>query len=461
MLGLSKKIKIHFVGIGGIGMSGIAEVLLSLGYPVSGSDLSSSATTESLKLKGAEIHLGHKKENLVDVGLVVYSSAIDDSNPEIQRAKSERIPIIRRAEMLAELMRLKFGIAIAGSHGKTTTTSMVATIFHEAGKDPTHIIGGVVSNLGGHAKKGDGDILIAEADESDGSFLFLNPINAVITNIDNDHLDFHKSEENIRLAFVNFVNRLPFYGIVALNAHDPGTKKIIPSIKRPYVLFAIAKDLDEKVVIDYSADKISYSPGRTEFDLWSKGSRIGRVVLNVSGEHNVLNALAAISISHQTGLGFQEIIAGLLKFYGVGRRLESLWKNGKFEIIDDYGHHPTEIKATIKTIKEVYKKELCVVFEPHRYSRTQQLWSEFLQCFEGADEVFVGPIYAASEPALPGITSDKLVADLQLKNPRTKLISNLDQMRDLISERKERDMIFLTLGAGSISKKAKGIVQSL
>lgn len=461
MLGLSKKIKIHFVGIGGIGMSGIAEVLLSLGYPVSGSDIASGPAVEALRERGAVVSIGHKEENLGDAGLVVYSSAIDNENPEIKLAKRERIPLVRRAEMLSELMRLKYGIAIAGSHGKTTTTSMVATIFHDAGKDPTHIIGGVVSNLGGHARKGDGEVLIAEADESDGSFLHLNPIMAVVTNIDNDHLDYHKSEENIRKAFTDFINRLPFYGRVALNAHDNGTKKIMDKVKRPYVLFGIAHNLDEKVSLDYSADKIAYLPGHTEFDLYSKGTRIGRITTQVSGEHNVLNALAAISICHESGLSFPQIIQGLAKFQGVGRRLERVWQKGQFEVIDDYGHHPTEIRATLATLKNVYKKHICVVFEPHRYSRTQQLWKDFADCFADANEIYIGPIYAASESAIPGITAEKLVLAIKEKSANTHYLSNLDLMSGLIRERQSKEMVFLTLGAGSISKKIKLIVKEL
>jgi UDP-N-acetylmuramate--alanine ligase len=461
MLGLSKKIKIHFVGIGGIGMSGIAEVLLSLGYPVSGSDISQSSTTENLKTNGAEVYIGHKESNVNEVGLVVYSSAIDSTNPEIIRAKRERIPLVKRAEMLAELMRLKYGIAIAGSHGKTTTTSMVATIFHDAGKDPTHIIGGVVSNLGGHAKKGDGEVLIAEADESDGSFLYLNPINAVVTNIDNDHLDFHKSEENIRKAFVEFINKLPFYGKVALNAFDPGTKKIMDSIKRPYVLFGISTGLEDRMSLDYAADKVKYEPSYTEFDLWHKGQKVAHVTTQTSGTHNVLNALAASAICHVSGLEFEQIANGLKKFRGVGRRLEKLWSLKGFEIIDDYGHHPTEIKATLSTLKNVFKKPICVVFEPHRYSRTQQLWDDFIGSFDDADEVFISPIYAASEAAIPGINMEKLIEAMKLNGKKVTAIPNLDNMRELIEKRKSQDMVFLTLGAGSISKKIKLIVSEL
>lgn len=461
MLGAPEKTKIHFIGIGGIGMSGIAEVLLDLGHRVSGSDMVASPITQRLASKGAEIYHGHAASNLNGVTLVVYSTAIDSGNPEIQRARAEKIPLVRRAEMLAELMRLKKGIAIAGSHGKTTTTSMVATIFHEAGLDPTHIIGGIVSNLGGNARKGSGEYLIAEADESDGSFLLLDPQLAVVTNIDNDHLDYHKTEENIRRSFIDFINRLPFYGRVALNAHDVGTRMILGEIKRPYVLFGIAKDRPDLQRLDYAASAISYLPGKTQFEVWSKGVLMGHITTRVSGAHNVLNALAAIAISHEAGLTLEQIAVGIERFVGVGRRLESLWKSGDFEIIDDYGHHPTEIKATLATIKEVFQKPVCVVFEPHRYSRTEQLWEDFLTCFEGADEVFVGPIYAASEIAIPGITGEVLARELAQRNGKTTYIDDLAKMKALIQERRAKKMIFLTLGAGSISKKAKGIVEQL
>lgn len=461
MLGLPKKLKIHFVGIGGIGMSGIADVLLSMGYLVSGSDINPSATTDELKSKGAEIYIGHNETNIQDVNLLVYSSAIDFNNPEIKKAKSDRIPFVRRAEMLAELMRLKYGIAIAGSHGKTTTTSMVATIFHDAGKDPTHIIGGIVNNLGSHAKMGASEYLIAEADESDGSFLHLNPIMAVVTNVDNDHLDFHKTEENIKQAFIDFVNKIPFYGKVAINAHDKGTNEILSRIKRPYVLFGIARNLEEKVSLDYVAWNVQYAIGETSFELWHQGSSKGKIKLSVSGEHNVLNALAAISISHETGLTFVSISQGISKFKGVGRRLESLYKSKDFEIIDDYGHHPTEIKATLKTLKEIYKKKICVVFEPHRYSRTKQLWNDFINSFEHADEVFVGPIYAASEAAIPGISSDSLVSAMVERHGEKFKAVSLDSMNTIIEDLKNKNVIFLTLGAGSISKKIKLLVSKL
>lgn len=459
MLGLSEKTKIHFIGIGGIGMSGIAEVLLDLGHRVSGSDLHAGPITDHLASKGAEIHIGHAAGNLNGVTIVVYSTAIDNANPEIMRAKEEKIPIVRRAEMLAELMRLKKGVAIAGSHGKTTTTSMVATIFHEAGLDPTHIIGGIVSNLGGNARKGNGEFLIAEADESDGSFLLLSPVMAVVTNIDNDHLDFHKTEANIRLAFVEFINKLPFFGRVALNAQDPGIQMIMDQIKRPYVLFGMANK--NSALLDYAVKDVAYAPGKTVFEVLHKGESLGMIETRVSGEHNVLNAAAAIAICHEAGIGFSQIASGIRQFVGVGRRLESLWKQGHFEVIDDYGHHPTEIRATLKTVKDVYRKPVCVVFEPHRYSRTQQLWDDFLTCFDLADEVFIAPIYAASEKPIDGITAKKLVEALQGRRQRISYISSLASMKEMIEKRRASDMVFLTLGAGSISKTIKSIVKAL
>lgn len=455
MLGSTDNTKIHFIGIGGIGMSGIAEVLLALGYKVSGSDASLGPTIERLSGQGAVISIGHRAENVEGATIVVFSSAIDEKNPEIMQAREARIPLVRRAEMLAELMRLKYGIAIAGSHGKTTTTSMVATIFHEAGKDPTHIIGGIVANLGGHARKGDGDILIAEADESDGSFLYLSPTVAVVTNVDNDHLDFHKSEENIRRAFIDFINKLPFYGKAVLNGDDPGTRLILSELKRPYVLFSRGREGD------WAADEVRMEPGKTTFDVWRSGVKQGRVETKVAGDHNVMNALAAVAISCEAGLGFKQVAVGISKFNGVGRRLESLWKHGNFEIIDDYGHHPTEIRATLATLKNVYKKSICAVFEPHRYSRTKELWDDFITSFKDADEVFIGPIYAASEQPIKGIDAETLVAAMRKNHLKVSYLPDLDALEELVKDRKEKNMVFLTLGAGSISRRAKVMASKL
>lgn len=458
MLGWLKTTKLHFIGIGGIGMSGIAEVLLDLGYSVSGSDLNSSPVVENLKNKGAEIFIGHKASNVEGTALIIYSSAIDNKNPEVIRAKQLQIPMIRRAEMLAELMRLKFGIAVAGSHGKTTTTSLIATIFHEAQLDATYIIGGIVRNLGGNAKKGDGEYLIAEADESDGSFLLLNPIMAAVTNIDDDHLDHYGSKEKIIEAFVEFVNKTPFYGRVALNANDATSVEIKTQVKRPIVWYGIELGGDD---IDYVANNVELSASGTNFDLYFKGEKISRIKTNLMGYHNISNSLAAIAISREAGLDWDIIQKGLLSFQGVGRRLEKLYEKNSFVVIDDYGHHPTEVKATISTLRKVDKRPLCVIFEPHRYSRTQNFWKEFQECFEGSDELYLTPIYAASENPIDGITSEALILEMKSKGKNVHFLSGLDGMKKLIEDRKNKEMVFVTLGAGAISKKIREIVKSL
>ncbi len=458
MLGWLKTTKLHFIGIGGIGMSGIAEVLLDLGYNVSGSDLNPSAVIENLQKKGAEIFIGHKSANVEGATLIVYSSAIDHQNPEFVRATELEIPMIRRAEMLAELMRLKFGIAVAGSHGKTTTTSLIATIFQEARLDATHIIGGIVRNLGGNAKKGDGQYLIAEADESDGSFLLLNPIMAAVTNIDDDHLDHYGSRDKIVDAFVEFVNRLPFYGRVALNANDASSLAVKSRVKRPVVWYGIEV---ENEVSDYVARDVKLSASGSEFDLFYKGEKVSRFKTHLMGMHNVSNTLAAISLSHEAGLEWDIIQKGLLSFQGVGRRLEKLYEKESFLVFDDYGHHPTEIKATISTLRRVDPRPLCVIFEPHRYSRTQNFWDEFQDCFEGADEIFMTPIYAASESPIPGITSEALVNAMKGKGKKAILLPSLDHMKEIIDSKKESSCVLVTLGAGAISKKIKEIIKNL
>lgn len=439
-------------------MSGIAEVLLDLGYKVSGSDLASSSVTENLKNKGAEIYLGHAAHQVDGATLIVYSSAIDPKNPEVARAIELQIPMIRRAEMLAELMRLKFGIAVAGSHGKTTTTSLIATIFQEAKLDATHIIGGIVHNLGGNAKKGDGQYLIAEADESDGSFLLLNPIMAAVTNIDDDHLDHYGSKEKIVEAFIEFVNKLPFYGQVALNANDATSLSIKPRIKRPVLWYGIELDPNE---VQYVAKNVEISASGTKFDLYYNGEKITNMKTPLWGMHNVSNALAAIAISHQTGIEISVIQSGLLKFQGVGRRLEKLYEKNSFLVIDDYGHHPTEVRATISSLRNVDKRNLCVVFEPHRFTRTQNFWNEFQECFTGADELFISPIYAASEKPIEGISSEELVHAMKAKGKNAHFISSLDEMKKLLAERQNQECLFVTLGAGAISKKIREMIKEL
>jgi UDP-N-acetylmuramate--alanine ligase len=455
MLGWLKSTKLHFIGIGGIGMSGIAEVLIDLGYEVSGSDLQSSPVTENLQKKGAKVFIGHEALNVEHANLIVYSSAINTKNPEFARAIELQIPMIRRAEMLAELMRLKYGIAIAGSHGKTTTTSLVATIFNEAQLDATHIIGGIVRNLGGNARKGEGQYLIAEADESDGSFLLLNPIMAAITNIDNDHLDHYGTAEKIVDAFVEFVNKLPFYGRAALNANDLPSIKIKNLVKRPLIWYGIDTEAD------YVASNVEMSASGTSFDLTVQGKKIGRIKTHLMGTHNISNTLAAITISHQAEISFEVIQKGLLNFQGVGRRLEKVFEKDEFVVMDDYGHHPTEVKATISTLKKVDHRPLCVVFEPHRYTRTQNFWNEFQEAFTGADEVYITPIYAASEAPIEGITSEKLVGDMKKNGFPAHFLSDLNGMKEILQRKKNDKTIFLTLGAGAISKKIREMVKSL
>ena len=458
MLGWLKTTKLHFIGIGGIGMSGIAEILLEDGYTVSGSDLATSPVTDNLASKGAQIFLGHAASNVEGATLIIYSSAIDPKNPEFARAQELHIPMIRRAEMLAELMRLKFGIAVAGSHGKTTTTSLIATIFQEAKLDATHIIGGIVSNLGGNAHKGEGKFLVAEADESDGSFLLLSPIMAVITNIDDDHLDFYGTKARVVEAFVEFVNKLPFYGRIALNANDASSVQIKTEVKRPTVWYGIDLSTPD---IDYQAKNVKLSASGTSFDLHYKGELVSKIQTHLLGMHNVSNTLAAIAISHEAGLEWKLITSGLLKFNGVGRRLEKLFEKNDFLVIDDYGHHPTEVRATISALTRVDQRPLCVIFEPHRYSRTQNFWKEFQECFEGTSELYLLPIYPASEKPLAGITSEALVAEMKQSGKKVELLSSLSEMEPLLNQQHSSGRIFLTLGAGSISKSIREMVKRL
>ena len=444
-------VKIHFVGIGGIGMSGIAEVLLSLGYKVSGSDISESANLYKLKKLGAEIYIGHKAENINDVTVVVHTSAVNELNPEILKARADGIPIIRRAEMLAELMRLKYGLAVAGTHGKTTTTSFLATILSECNMDPTYIIGGVVKNLDGHAKVGKSDYLVAEADESDGSFLLLTPVMSVITNIDNDHMDHYTTEENLFKAFVEFANKIPFYGVVALNAHDEKLMKLKTEMKRPAVTFGV------ETPADFSARNVEYGHFDTSFDVYHKNEFQERFKINLPGRHNILNALGAASLAFHMGLSFKDIAKAIAKLEGVGRRFQLLKKEGSFEVVDDYGHHPTEIASTLRIVKDTradYKK--IVIFEPHRFTRTRDCWDQFLHCFNEADELHLLPIYAASEQSIDGISTDRLIEDINRLHPNfAKKIESIDKLIEVIESYKADKTIVVTLGAGSIGKTVR------
>lgn len=436
-------------------MSGIAEILIDMGYPVSGSDLQESSVTENLEKKGAKVFLGHFEENINEVDVVIYSSAISPSNPEMIKARELKLPLIQRADMLAELMRLKYGVAIAGSHGKTTTSSLVASIFDAAKLDATHIIGGIVSHLGGNARKGNGDFLIAEADESDGSFLKLRPIMAAITNIDNDHLDYYGTKENVVQAFVKFVNNLPFYGKACLNINDLPSVEIKEVINRPAVWYGI--NVEEA---DYEARNLVLSGAGTEFDLYIRGKFETRIKTHLLGIHNVSNTLAAIALSHEAEIGLTQIQQGLLEFKGVGRRLEKVYEDEEFIILDDYGHHPTEVNATLTTLMSLDQRPLSVIFELHRYSRTEKFWNEFKGALKNVPELYLLPIYAASEKEIPGISADKMVSELLSEGVNVKLISATDLER-IVKDKKEKKQILLTLGAGAISKNIRAVVKAL
>ncbi len=460
MFNMKKDINVHFIGIGGIGMSGIAEILISLGYAVSGSDLNLSATVENLKKMGARIEIGHKRGNIKNATVVVYSSAVDQDNPEMLEAKELLIPVMRRAEMLAELMRLKHGIAVAGTHGKTTTTSMLATILQESGLNPTYIIGGIVNNLQGHAKVGAGDLLVAEADESDGSFLLLNPIMSVITNIDNDHLNYYQTADNLDAAFLEFSNKVPFYGCCALNAHDEKLMSMKKLMKKPFTTFGIAEDLHDGA--DYEARKVSFINNKTEFVLCYEKKEVCSIKLQTAGRHNVLNALGAIVLAHKIGLSFEKIATSLGHFAGVGRRMQTVISTNSIEVIDDYAHHPTEISAVLKATKETRPDaKIIAIFEPHRFTRTRDCWDQFLHCFNIADTLYLCPIYPASEKEITGINSDRLSKDINAKHPNlSSVIYRLEDLEHILLKFKQNNekIVIVGLGAGSIGKKMRDAV---
>ena len=461
MFQVSRKLRVHFIGIGGIGMSGIAEVLLFMGYKVSGSDISESSSLEKLRNLGADIHVGHKSVNVKGATIVVYSSAISSMNPEVVFAHENNIPLMRRAEMLAELMRLKKGIAIAGTHGKTTTTSFLATILQESQLDPTYIIGGIVDNLKGHAKIGKGEFLVAEADESDGSFLLLNPVMSIITNIDNDHMDFYKNEKNLIAAFKSFANRIPFYGVCALNGHDKNLMEIRKKLKKPCVTFGIGEEGD---AFDYEARNIrTISRSLCRYDLFYKGEKKVEIEMSLPGRHNILNSLGAISLAHNLDVDFALIARSVRKFNGVGRRLECLYSDNEFEVLDDYAHHPTEISTTLKAVKEArVGTEIVAVFEPHRYTRTQDCWNRFLHCFNYADKLYICPIYGASENSIEGINSERLVSDINNLHPGLgEVLENNKALFDLMKSHKGKKVTLISLGAGSIGKNIREAVQQM
>lgn len=445
---MNNKIRhIHMVGIGGAGMSGIAEVLLNQGYDISGSDLSDSAVVRHLRSLGARVAVGHAAENVGDVQVLVKSTAIGDDNPELVEARRRNIAIIPRAEMLAELMRLRQGIAIAGTHGKTTTTSLTATIFDAAGLDPTVIIGGRLNVYGANAHLGHGKYLIAEADESDGSFLCLLPIINVVTNVDEDHLDYYRNREGIDAAFVQFMNNIPFYGINVVCGDDPGVRALLPRVKRPVLTYGFAADSHLRAV------PLESGP-RSRFEVWRGNAKLGEVSLPQPGRHNILNALAAIGAAMAADISFERCAEGLSGFGGVGRRFEFKGEKDGVTVVDDYGHHPAEIAATLTTARQVFPgRRIVAAFQPHRFSRTQAHFGEFCKVFDQVDMVLLTEIYAASEKPIPGISGQSLAQGVrQISATPVYYYQTLEAMTQALPKLLRAGDVLLTLGAGSITR---------
>lgn len=453
-----KKRHIHFVGIGGIGMSGIAEVLLNLGHDVSGSDLKEGEATRRLATLGARIAIGHRAENVRDAEVVVVSSAVPADNPEVAEAARHFVPVIPRAEMLAELMRLKTSVAVAGSHGKTTTTSLVGTMLTRAGLDPTLVIGGRLNQLGGvGARLGQGEYLVAEADESDGSFLMLSPTIAVVTNIDLEHLNYYSGLDHLKETFLAFINKVPFYGFAVLCLDDPNVQSLLPRVKKRYMTYGLSAQAE------FSARDIECRPWGHEFDLCRRGEPLGRLTVNIPGRHNILNSLAAAAVGYGMGLDFAAVAGGIKAMPGVGRRLEKKGEAAGVMVIDDYGHHPTEIKATLSALSACYPgRRKVVAFQPHRYTRTQSLLGEFLSAFNEADKLVVTPIYAASEPPIPGVTGEALAAAIASHGHRgVSFHGDLATLPGALAGELRPGDVFLTLGAGNIAQVGPQVLRLL
>lgn len=441
--------KIHFVGIGGIGMSGIAEVLINLGQIVSGSDLRESATTDRLESLGARVHVGHHPENVQQADVVVISSAVGEDNPEVQAAREQQIPVIPRAEMLAELMRLKYGVAIAGAHGKTTCTSLVATLLSKGGLDPTVVVGGKLAAGGTNAVLGRGEFLVAEADESDGSFNRLSPVVVVVTNIDVEHMDFYGSDEVLDDAFVEFMNKVPFYGAAILCLEDSRLASLIPKVNKRTITYGLSGQAD------FEARDLRYEGMNTTFSLYIAGNKHGNVTVPLPGKHNVLNTLAALAVSHELGLNMKQAMEACAEFAGVGRRMERRGVHASGALVmDDYAHHPTEIKATLEAARACWpENRLVVCFQPHRYSRTRHLFDEFATAFYGADELLVLDIYAASEKKDPEINAEKLAEAIRAHgHRRVEYVGTADAAKDSLAKTLGPSDVLITMGAGDVWK---------
>jgi len=448
--------KIHFVGIGGIGMSGIAEVLLNLGYQVSGSDLRESEITLRLTGMGAVIGYGHRAENVAGADVVVTSTAVRSENPEVVEAHRLLIPVIPRAEMLAELMRMKYGIAVAGTHGKTTTTSMVATLLVHCGIDPTAVIGGRLDAFGSNAKLGKGQFLVAEADESDGSFMHLSPTIAVVTNIDADHLDYYSGLAEIRDTFVQFINKVPFYGLAVICLDDPQIQAVIPQVKKRFVTYGLTSQADIR------ATDLRHDGLRSSFVVHYHDQELGPVGFRMPGRHNVLNALAAIGVALELGLPFRTIAEGLADFGGVQRRFQIHHDQDGVMVVDDYGHHPAEIRATLAAARAGWDRRVVAVFQPHRYSRSRALFDEFVTAFYQADQVIVMDIYPAGEDPIPGVDAARMVEGIAGHGHRdVRYLAGPEEVLEyLVGAVREGDMV-ITLGAGNVWQVSDRLTRQL
>jgi UDP-N-acetylmuramate--alanine ligase len=448
---------IHFVGIGGIGMSGIAEVLHNLGYGISGSDLADSEITRRLVRLGVRYSTGHRAENVARADVVVVSSAVTATNVEVLTAKAAKIPVIPRAEMLAELMRMKYGVAVAGSHGKTTTTSLIATVLAKGGLDPTLVIGGRLNSLGGNAKLGQGEFMVAEADESDGSFLKLNPMVAVVTTIDREHLDFYQDLPQIQLAFAQFLNKVPFYGFCVVCADEPNIRAILPDLTKKVFTYGLHGD------VDYSAREVQTQGLGSMFVAGRHGKDLGSVTLNIPGVHNIRNALAAIATGVELDIPFASIREALHDFSGIHRRFEVKGEVRGITVVDDYGHHPTEIDATLQTARLVWpERRLVTIFQPHRYSRTQALWQEFCPPLLAADVLLLTEVYGAGEPAIAGVSGALIWEGVRgLDHPQALYLPRReDLVAEMLRQARPGDVV-LTLGAGDVWKLGEQLLKAL
>ena len=448
--------KVHFIGIGGIGMSGIAEVLINMGLEVSGSDLAETQITQRLASLGAVVHTGHSSENIKGSEVVVYSSAIRKDNPEMIAAAAARVPLIPRAEMLAELMRLKFGIAVAGSHGKTTTSSMIASVLSHCGADPTIVVGGKLRTIDSNAHLGTGRFMVVEADESDGSFEKLSPVVTVLTNIDKEHLDYYGDMKALELAFSNFLHKIPFYGLAVTCADCPRTAEISRKFNKKILTYGINSPAD------LMAENIRFSKLRTSFEVTYGGYLLGEADLSTLGAHNALNSLAAIAVGMEFGFSFEKIKEGLAAFEGTERRLQLKSERKGVKIIDDYGHHPSELEVTIEALKATFSQEPILLFQPHRFSRTKLLYNDFVRVLGKIKRLYVLDIYPAGEKPVKGITSEKLVEDIKKAgNANAHHVDDPDAFVDRMANELKKGDILLTSGAGNVWKYGDRIAERI